>query len=262
MSRNKKLLYTILCSGIFLVGCMAYTIHKSNAFNKEYEPYIFPYFQDSDDTLRIAYIGDSWANMHEKHNCQIPKIISDSLHLPVEVYSFGIGGRTSKEIYEDFFRNSKLNNFLKNRRYDYCFISLGINDAYKKKKLSYYQQSMFYIIKFFIANNVCPIILEIPEFDIGYSYETLDFPRKFIYGAAMIFNGLRYDSKQQYRDALDEMIIKEGLSDKVKIIRYKTWNKYGNEDWDNLYSDDRMHLNEMGYAKLDSCIAITCIQLE
>ena len=38
--------------------------------------------------------------------------------------------------------------------------------------------------------------------------------------------------------------------------------KNGYKDWKLLYSEDRMHLNEKGYAKLDSCIAMTCIKLE
>ena len=32
-----------------------------------------------DDTLRIAYIGDSWAFGHRFHSCRIPDLIKDSL---------------------------------------------------------------------------------------------------------------------------------------------------------------------------------------
>ena len=48
-----------------------------------------------DDTLRIAYIGDSWAFGHsdswtfgsKPHTCRLSDIIKDSLHKPVIVES-------------------------------------------------------------------------------------------------------------------------------------------------------------------------------
>lgn len=262
MSTYKFFLCVFLFGMIIFVGYIEYKISNFNALPTEYDPYIISTCHSQDDTLRIAYIGDSWASMHGDHYCQIPKIISDSIHAPVETYSFGIGGRTSKEIYEDIFNNSEFRHFFETRKYKYCIISIGINDLCKKKRITYYQKSMYYIIKFCIVNNLHPIILEIPDFDIDYSYETLDFSRKVFYYYSMIHYNTPFDSKQLFRDALDEMMIQNGFENKVNIIRYKSWNKNGYKDWKLLYSEDRMHLNEKGYAKLDSCIAKTCIKLE
>lgn len=67
----------------------------------------------SDDTLRIAYIGDSWAFMHKDYDCLIAPLLEDSLHRPVKVHSYGICGLTSKEIYENLFDNSDFMYFCK-----------------------------------------------------------------------------------------------------------------------------------------------------
>ena len=62
-------------------------------------PYLLP--SNHEDTLRIAYIGDSWAYLHREHNCKISEILEDALSQPVKVHSYGMCGLTSKEIYEN-----------------------------------------------------------------------------------------------------------------------------------------------------------------
>ena len=94
--------------------------------------------QKADDTLRIAYIGDSWAYLHEYHECRIAHLLEDTLHCPVQVSSYGISGLTSREIYENMYNNSDFKHFLTKKRYDYCYISAGINDTYKKMSTSYF----------------------------------------------------------------------------------------------------------------------------
>lgn len=76
----------------------------------------------------------------------------------------------------------------------------------------------------------------------------------------MMINGCSLDCKQSFRDALDELIKEKGYNDTVSIIHYKSWNANGNKDLKDLYVNDGMHLNETGYAKLDSIIANTIIQ--
>jgi lysophospholipase L1-like esterase len=71
----------------------------------------------------------------------------------------------------------------------------------------------------------------------------------------MFINDTDLDCKQQFRDALDELIQAKGYQDKVIVIRYKSWNKSYENDLKELYNDDQMHLNDKGYAVLDSAIA-------
>ena len=93
--------------------------------------------QETEDTLRIAYIGDSWAYWHKDHECQIAQLLEDTLHHPVKVHSYGICGRTSREIYENMFENTNFKEFLTKRRYEYCYVSVGINDTHKKMSIPY-----------------------------------------------------------------------------------------------------------------------------
>lgn len=223
----------------------------------EYQPYAMQ--QDRDDTLRIAYIGDSWAFMHQDHNCQISDIIKDVIHRPVKVHSYGICGLTSREFYENIYKNTDLKHFLQKRRYEYCFISLGINDTNTKMNIAYYQQSMDNIIRFFLDNHIHPIILEIPDYDIYKSYNKQVLSRKLLRQLSMFINKTPLDCKQLFRNALNEIISKNDYTKELSIIRYLSWNEKGAKDWEMIYLNDGLHLNEKGYYVLDSCIAETCI---
>ena len=75
----------------------------------------------------------------------------------------------------------------------------------------------------------------------------------------MLINHTKLDCKQDFRDALDEMISKNGYQNKVDILRYKSWNDDYIHDLNHLYLVDRLHLNEKGYAKLDSAIAAVIV---
>lgn len=225
----------------------------------------YPFYMTSthhDDTLRIAYIGDSWAFGHsdswtfgsKPHTCRISDIIKDSLHKPVIVVSYGIGGFTSKKIYYALFEIDSFKQFME-KGYHYCFISAGINDTYGKMSTSYYKQNMNCIIRFLLANHIHPIILEIPDYNIMKAYEQQKIEKKLLRHLSMLINGTQMDCKQQFRDALDELIIDKGYQDKVSIIRYKSWNNNYKSDLKYFYIDDQMHLNDRGYTVLDSVIA-------
>ncbi len=215
---------------------------------------IYQTVQHHDDTIRIAYIGDSWAFGHQYHNCEIADILSKELSRPVIVSSYGIGGLTSKEIYHALYEIDGLRHFME-RGYDYCYISAGINDTYKKMSTSYYQKSMDCIIRFLLTNNIHPIIQEIPDYNINKTYQNQKQKKKFIRRLSMLINHTKMDCKQDFRDALNELITEKGYHNKVSIIRYKSWNNNYEHDLKRLYLIDGMHLNEKGYNTLDSIIA-------
>ena len=253
---KKVLICLFITTGIILgIADLAYRYYVPPYLRKAYSTPIY------DDTLRIAYIGDSWAFMHKDHHCQIVKILKDSLHQPTKVHSYGICGLTSKEIYENLFDNKDMRNKKQKRSYNYFFISAGINDTYKKMSTTYYQQSMDAIIQFLLFNNIHPIILEIPDYDINKAYERQRTSRKLLRQISMHINNTPLDCKEMFRKALDQMIREKGYADKVSIIRYKTWNSNGAKDLSTMYVNDGMHLNEYGYSVLDSVVAneILCI---
>lgn len=213
----------------------------------------------NDDTLRIAYIGDSWADFHRNHKCLIADIVEEHIQRPVKVETFGIGGLTSKEIYHALFEIEQFKEFMEHG-FDYCFISAGINDTNKKMSVAYYKESMNCIIRFMLANQIHPIILEIPDYDIHKSYRQQKTEKILIRKMSMLINNIPLDCKQIYRNALDELIREKGYEGEVSIVRYKDWNTNYEEDLNNLYTGDGMHLNKDGYERLDSCIARSIIK--
>ena len=256
--RNKKLFICIFIATCIIIG-FAYSFYRYYAQPKLRQPYQTN--ATPDDTLRIAFIGDSWAFMHKDHECMIPQLLQDSLHRPVKVHSYGVCGLTSKEIYENIFDNRDFKQFLSKRRYEYCYVSAGINDTYKKMSISYYQQGMNGIIQFLLSNHIHPIIQEIPDYDIYTSFERQKASRKLLRRLSMMINNTPLDCKQLFRDALDALIHEKKYSDKVSLIRYKSWNGNGLKDLNTLYRSDRMHLNDKGYATLDSAITRTIPEL-
>jgi len=214
-----------------------------------------------DDTLRIAYIGDSWAFMHREHHCRIADIISDSIHRPVKVHTFGISGLTSKEIYGAMTDQGDFRDFMM-RGYDYCFISAGINDTYQKKSCRYYKGGMEGILTLLLANSIHPIILEIPNYDIFKAYERQTRTRKVLRHLSMIVNNCKLDCRQTHRDALRSLLSEEGFRNRVTLIGYKDWNNDFAHDQQAYFLSDGVHLNDSGYARLDSVIARCVLQLQ
>ena len=220
---------------------------------------IYKTVQHHDDTIRIAYIGDSWAFGHRFHQCKIKSILENELHRPVIICSYGIAGLTSKEIYHALFELDSLKHFME-KGYDYCFISAGINDTYKKMSTYYYQESMDCIIQFMLANHIHPIIQEIPDYNIQRAFERQTTKKKIIRRISMFINGVNFDCKQQFRNTLEKLIQANGYQNRVSVIKYKSWNKSYKNDLKYLYNEDQMHLNENGYAVLDSVIANSIVK--
>lgn len=254
--KRKIILLVLLTSFLTIVLFSVYNYYAPPQF-------IVPNQQSNykNDTIQIAYIGDSWAFMHREHDCMIAKLMEDTIHRPVKVHSYGICGLTSKEIYKNMFENNDFKHFLQKRNYDFCFISAGINDTYKKMSTTYYQQSMDGIIQFLLANNIRPIIMEIPDYNIQDCFDRQKTSRKALRRLSMFVNSTPLDCKQSFRNALDELIRERDYQDHVSIIRYKSWNNDYENNLKHLYIGDGLHLNEQGYAKLDSVIAKEIISL-
>ena len=250
MKRFRFYLYALIIGTCIIFALFGYHYYAPPRLRQPYQ--LSPKL---DDTLHIAYIGDSWAFMHNNHHCRIEQLIDDTLHLPVRVHTLGICGLTSKEIYEYLSDNSEFKHFLQKRTYKYCFISAGINDTYKKMSPSYYKTSMDGIIQFLIANHIHPIILEIPDYDIQKAFENQTPSRKMLRHISMFITGTPIDCKQLFRNSLNELIQEKDYKNKVSVIRYKSWNNNYVDDQEQLYQYDGMHLNAKGYDVLDSIIA-------
>jgi lysophospholipase L1-like esterase len=142
-----------------------------------------------------------------------------------------------------------MKNFIE-KGYDYCIISVGINDTYKKMSTTYYKESLKGLLNLMILNNISPIFLDIPDYDIQKAYNCQKISKKLLRRLSMLINGITIDCKQEYRD-----ILKETVCERADILNYQEWNKHYSKDLKDYYLEDGIHLNKAGYAKLDSCIA-------
>ncbi len=251
----KRVWYILLLLFICICTIISFRAYHYYAPPQLREPYKVSNQNIHDDTICIAIIGDSWAYLHKSHNCKLAQIIEDSIHCSVSVHSFGICGLTSKEIYEQMFDDSEFRLFIQERKYDYCFVSAGINDTYKKMSTRYYKKSMEGIIEFLLSNNIHPIILEIPDYNIIKAYENQKTDKKLLRQLSMYINNISLDCKQDFRDVLEELFQENKHKNKFDILRYKAWNKKYKNDLGELYIHDGIHLNEHGYDVLDSIIA-------
>lgn len=243
------------CSIISLIVTLLLGIYISYGY---YSPPqikdVYTMQKNGGDTLNIAYIGDSWAFLHSFHNCIIAKQLEDSLHRHVSVYSHGINGHTSKEIYEDLYKSTELKIFITERKFDYCFISVGINDTYKKMSTNYYKKSMEGILNLLTGNGIRPIILEIPDYNIKDAFRRQTISKKALRHLSMFVNNTPLDCKQQFRKALKRLVERHDDRDDISIIEYKSWNNNYSYDLKTLYRADGMHLNDSGYVRLDRAI--------
>ena len=255
----KRKFYYLLLVATTLLIVFGYGMYYYYTPPEGREPY--PVAMTTDDTIRIAYIGDSWAFFHQPYDHEMSLSLSSKLQRPAIVTSLGYCGRSSKEIYWNLFDDHEMVNLL-SQGCNCCFISAGINDANKKMSKNYYKQSMNCIIRFMLSNHITPILLEIPDYDIEKMYRWELPSRQILRRISRLVNGTPVDCRQEFRQALDDLIVENNYQDQVHIIRYKTWNTDFAKDQKYLYQDDGIHLNENGYAKLDSCIIEVCCNLK
>jgi len=215
--------------------------------------------KQNNDTIRIALIGDSWAFFHQPYDRNLSYDLTRRLQRAAKAESHGTCGLTSKELYNRIFEDNEMKEFL-SKGFDYCIISAGVNDTYRKLSKDYYKESMDYIIKFMLSNSIKPVILEIPDYNIDEAYKRQTCTRKTIRRISMIINSTPMDCKQEFRSALDKLI-SDKYQGKVYVLKYKEWNLNYFKDLTELYRPDGMHLNSKGYEKLDNSIAYCIAQI-
>ena len=241
--RKNKIILLIMTLVLICIG-LAIPVH--NYYNPASERSAYTCQQHQDDTLRLAMIGDSWVFNHYPYNDTLASMIRQIIKKPTIVSAYGLCGKTSKEVYQSIFEDQTMRNILE-KGTDYCFVSVGINDTYKKMGAKYYAQSSINILRFFLKNNIKPILLEIPNYDINYAYEHQTADRKLFRQLSMLLTRSELDCRQEYRQALAHELVKTSIGEQIQIIHFPGTLEY--------YKSDRMHLNEKGYHILDSCIA-------
>lgn len=227
--------------------------------------YICPYFEPAvhqngfhvihktDDTIRIAFIGDSWAYLHKRHLCKIPNNIHNKNGKPVSIRSVGISGMTSKEVYYSIFYNDSVRSII-DWGPNFCIISAGINDTDLKMGKTYYKKNMQLILEFMKENNIVPIVLEIPHYDIRLSFNRRYKRQKILRLVSMLITCSEMNCIDSYRDAFEQLIKNNEVDCNLHYLKCNRWNSDGYQDTRCIYTVDNMHINEKGYQLLDSCL--------
>ena len=167
--------------------------------------------------------------------------------------SAGILGATSKTIYAKFSTDTPIQKLLKNGP-DYCIVSAGINDSNLKLGCDFYQHHIRLMIDFLLRNEIVPIIIEIPDYNIEKVYSESSLMQKIRRHFSMAVTGSSLDCRNENHQALNRMIEQNDYSNKIIIIRERHWNPSGYMDSRHIYKEDGIHINNKGYEILDSCI--------
>lgn len=218
-----------------------------------------------DDTLRVAVIGDSWAEWHMTLNCdtlfeQFGRSLTTN---PIKCMTRGKGGAKSKDVYYNMFRShtkeySWMHDIctqpLLEEHPDYCVVMVGINDTWKKRPVSYYKGNYRLIIRLLLANHIRPVVMEIPDFEMGEWLNTHRKRERFLYRIYSYFTGVVEDDITPFRNGLREMLKETGLGDSVLFIPVDHWIPQNHQYSEDIYQEDHVHINYQGYHVLDSCI--------
>ena len=234
-----------------------------------------PYYhigpRPNDDTLRVAVVGDSWAEYHASLECDtiFCRYARRLTSRPVKCFSRGHSGKISKEIYyEMFYDHTEEHTWdidrclqpLIEQHPDYCIIMAGINDMRIYRSADFYTGNYRLMLNLLIENGIRPVVLEIPSVDFEYYNGSRKFYRQWMYDVITLCTQIDDSSSQVYRDAMRRMLKETGLDEKVLFIPMSAWNSGGIEAHPELYLDDRLHLNLDGYHVLDSCMAYDVVK--
>lgn len=275
LTKLRKLKKTAIA--LFLCGMLCYAIYelylyidKEFGISEELPYYHVPPHPD-DDTLRVAVIGDSWAEYHTTLECDtiFCRYAKRLTSRPVKCLSIGHSGKTTKEIYYEMFRDHTVEHTwdrdrcsqpLIEQHPDYCVIMAGINDMRLSKPKEYYIGNYRLILNLLIHNGIRPVVMEMPDVDLKLFHENRKYYRRWMFNVLSLLTGIDYSSAQVYRDAMKKMLQETELYKKVLYIPLSVWEAGGVEANPELYIDDRLHLNLDGYNILDSCMAVKIIQ--
>lgn len=203
------------------------------------------------DTLKIAFIGDSWAAYHHQYDSLLCSMLSSDGH-SYYVISKGNVGAKSKQIYQCLSTTTKP--ILLNHP-NYCIVSAGINDAVAKLGKEYYVYHCILILQQLLELEIKPVVLEMPE----VNYHAIAGREPWMMRIRHMLSSMITDSEMYgfdtYKTALIQAIKNANMQSRIIYISADSWNTNGYMNDRGLYMEDETHLNAVGYEVLDSCIA-------
>lgn len=260
-------LFLLLCLPLLVVAWQwgAGKYQAALAVGPEHEAYPIPPKHD-DDTLRVAVIGDSWAEYHTTLECDtiFCRMAKRLTRKPMKCFSNGHSAKVSKEIYNEMFADRTVEHAwerdyctqpLIEQHPDYCIIMAGINDLRLYKSTKFYTGNYRLIINLLLKNGIRPVVMEMPDVDFKGMIEKRSIIDQMAFGMLSWITKVDYRSAPAYREAMRNMLDETHLKDSVLFIPVDHWNPGGVFARPEIYLDDRFHLNLDGYHVIDSCMA-------
>ena len=227
-----------------------------------FAPYEVKHHQD--DTLRVIMIGDSWVHYHETlrrdstFEAELKRVLKPQ---KVKVVAKGKGGTVSGEIYQrmsaertlsmDYDLNYCAQSVIQAGA-DYCVISAGINDARQRRGKFYYVNNYLRIVRLLLSYGIRPVVMEIPDVEVDDAHDGNSLYFRLKNRICMGLLKTELYGVEDYRRTLKDSLISTHLMDSVVYVSASSWNPEGWKGKRNLYTDDHLHLNMLGYAVLDS----------
>ena len=254
-------------SALFLlvIACLGYgRFQVAYGVSPEYPAYPVQPRHD-DDTLRIAIIGDSWAERHYHQHCDtiFDRWARQMTDRPVKCLVRGHAGRTTKEIYQEMFKAQTpeavhdvyCTQSLLEQHPDFCVVMAGINDIGRQCPPGYYTGNYERILRTLLGCGIRPVVMEIPQIDVERLTNWRKWYQQLYVGIASFFLGADKDVAL-YQQAMRTMLERTGLADSVLYIAASEWDvsPAGPAPIPAFYTPDGFHLTNLGYRSLDSCI--------
>lgn len=227
------------------------TVYLINRFSFSTKQEYYRHAKESENSiLTIGIIGDSWVAGHKLDSLMHFQLLDKGF--PNTIYSSGQPGAKSKLIYENLFKDPSLENSSKNvitQKPDYVIVIAGVNDAAGQVGKNYYQHHLSLIIDFLIYQNIKPIIVSLPEFEVEKVIANMDFLSETRNRLSAYFNNEgEVDNVLTYRTNLENFLIDQNLMEKIIWIDFDNLCKEFYECKD-LYRD-YAHLSNKGNFRL------------
>lgn len=243
--------YTSVFIAILLLLIGSLRLHPYYRLAKSQELIMDSIFKSPSDTLKIVFIGDSWAAYQHPYDSLLFSMFSNDGRI-ISVTSKGNVGAKSHEIYERMFSTTKP---ILMERPEYCVISAGINDAVAKLGKEYYVHHYMLILQQLLELGIRPVVLEMPEVNYCAIAGREPWTMRLHHILSALMTGSELYDFDSYKVALIQAIKKADMQSRIIYIGVDSWNAAGYQDKRCLYLSDETHLNAKGYEVLDSCIA-------
>ena len=248
--------YTSVVIAVLLLLLGSLRLHPYYRLAKNQELIMDSIVNFQRDTLKVAFIGDSWAAYQHPYDFLLCSMLSNDGRL-ISVTSKGNVGAKSHEIYERMFSTTKP---ILMERPEYCVISAGINDAVAKLGKEYYVHHYMLILQQLLELGIKPVVLEMPEVNYRAVAGREPWTMRIRHILSSLMTGSELYGFDSYKVALIKTIKKADMQSRIIYISADSWNAAGYQDKRGLYLDDEIHLNAKGYEVLDSCIALEILK--